>query len=59
LRVLDQLVHQVDALDLVIFGGGGETGLHAGRESVDQERAGGQGLGGGKRVHDVAKYCIN
>jgi len=37
-------VHQVDALDLVIFGGGRESGLHAGRECVDQKRAGGQGL---------------
>jgi hypothetical protein len=27
LRVLDQLVHQVDALDLVIFGGGGAVFL--------------------------------
>ncbi len=32
LRVLDQLVHQVDALELVIFGRAGETGLHAGRK---------------------------
>lgn len=52
LRVLDELAHQVDALDLVVFGGGGETGLNAGRKGVNQERAG--GLGGGELGHDVA-----
>ena len=57
--MLDQLVDEVDALDLVVFGRAGETGLHAGRESVDKERAGGQGVGGGKLGHRAEKYCIN
>lgn len=53
LRVLDELVHQVDALDLVVFGRGRETGLNAAQKRIDQERAGGQGLGDGELGHDV------
>lgn len=51
LRVPDELVHQVDVFDLVVFCWRRESGLHAGRESVDQERAGRQGLRSGKLVH--------
>ena len=54
LRVLDELVHQVDALDLVVFGRGRKTGLHAGRKCVNPKWAGGQGLGGRKLGHDAA-----
>jgi hypothetical protein len=51
--VLDELAHQVDAFDLMVFGRGREPALHAGRKRFDDKRTGGQGLGRGEVGHDV------